>query len=140
MNEKIPGLLGLMRRASAISLGEDNSLETIRDGKGKILILAHDVSDNARRRAENASSGRNVETVELPFSREDFGAALGMSACSMAVVTDLGFADALARLLAAENPGQYGELAERVLSRREKAERRKAQKGKKRVGTRRTNV
>ena len=140
MNEKILGLLGLMRRAGAIALGEDNSLETIRDGKGKILILAHDVSDNARRRAENAASGRNVETAELPASREELGAALGMSACSMAVVTDLGFADALARLLAAENPGQYGELAERVLARREKADRRKAQKGKKRVGTRRTNV
>ena len=130
MNEKILGLLGLMRRAGAIALGEDNSLEAIRDGKGKILILTHDVSDNARRRAENAASGRNVETAELPASREELGKALGMSACS----------DALARLLAAENPGQYGELAERVLARREKADRRKAQKGKKRVGTRRTNV
>ena len=51
MREKILGLLGLMRRAGAISLGEDNSLAAIRDGKGKILILALDVSENARRRA-----------------------------------------------------------------------------------------
>lgn len=140
MSEKILGLLGLMRRAGAVSLGEDNSLEAIRDGKGKILILAHDVSDNARRRAENVSSGRNVEVVGLPYSREELGAALGMNACSMAVVTDLGFADALAKLLAAEDPEAYGELAVSVRDRHEKAVRRKAQKGRKRVGTRRTNV
>ena len=87
MNEKILGLLGLMRRAGAIALGEDNSLEAIRDGKGKILILTHDVSDNARRRAENAASGRNVETAELPASREELGSravwrACGKSACA----------------------------------------------------------
>ena len=140
MKEKILGLLGLMRRAGALSLGEDNSLETIRAGKGKLLLVASDRSDNARRRADNASAGRNVEPVLLPFSREELGGAVGLNACSMAVVTDLGFADALAKLLAEEDSDAYGELAQRVRERKEKAARRKAQKGRKRVGTRRTNV
>ena len=46
------GLLGLMRRAGAISPGEDQAAEAVRAGKGKLLLLASDVSDNARRKAE----------------------------------------------------------------------------------------
>ena len=140
MREKMLGLLGLMRRASAISLGEDNANETVRAGKGKLLLLASDVSDNARRKAENAAAGRHVELVELPFDRETLGSAVGLAGCSVAAVTDLGFAKAFAELLAADAPEQFGELAERVRSRSEKAEKRKTQKGSKRVGTRRTNV
>lgn len=140
MREKILGLLGLMRRANAISPGEDSALEALRAGKGKLLLLAADVSDNARRKAENQAAGRRVELIALPFSRDELGGALGLGGCSMAVITDLGFAGAFTKLLAAEWPEEYGELAARIQGRTEKAARRKAQKGSKQVGTRRTNV
>ena len=139
MREKMLGLLGLMRRASAISPGEDQAAEAVRAGKGKLLLLASDVSDNARRKAENLAAGRSVEPVPLPFDRETLGAALGLGSCSVAAVTDLGFAEAFARLLAAQWPEDYGPLAQRVRERREKAARRKLQKGSKRVGTRRND-
>ena len=140
MTEKAFGLLGLMRRAGALAIGEDNSLEAIRCGKAKLLLLASDVSSNARRRAENVSEGRNLEQIPLDCTREEMGSALGLASCSMAVVTDLGFAGALSAQLAEENPETFGEIAQRVRVRSEKASRRKAQKGTKRVGTRRTNV
>ncbi|MBR5094781.1 MAG: ribosomal L7Ae/L30e/S12e/Gadd45 family protein [Oscillospiraceae bacterium] len=140
MREKILSLLGLMRRASAIALGEDQSADLIRAGKGKLLLLAEDVSENAARRAENTCTGRNIEMVRLHFGREELGKALGVGGCSMAAVSDLGFATALMGLLASQWPEEYGEAAQRVELRKEKAVRRKAQKGKKIVGTRRTNV
>ena len=139
MREKMLGLLGLMRRASAISPGEDQAAEAVRAGKGKLLLLASDVSDNARRKAENLAAGRSVEPVPLPFDRETLGAALGLGSCSVAAVTDLGFAEAFAGLLAVQWPEDYGPLAQRVRERREKAARRKLQKGSKRVGTRRND-
>ena len=139
MREKMLGLLGLMRRAGAISPGEDQAAEAVRAGKGKLLLLASDVSDNARRKAENLAAGRSVEPVPLPFDRETLGAALGLGSCSVAAVTDLGFAEAFAGLLAAQWPEDYGPLAQRVRERREKAARRKLQKGSKRVGTRRND-
>ena len=139
MREKMLGLLGLMRRASAISPGEDQAAEAVRAGKGKLLLLASDVSDNARRKAENLAAGRSVEPVLLPFDRETLGAALGLGSCSVAAVTDLGFAQTLTGLLAAQWPEDYGPLAQRVRERREKAARRKLQKGSKRVGTRRND-
>ena len=140
MREKILGLLGLMRRADAIVPGEDSGLDTVRAGKAKLLLLASDISDNARRKADNALNGRSAERIELFIPREELGPAIGLGSCSVAAVTDLGFAEALMKLLADYAPDDYGEAAERVCARREKAARRKAQKGSKRVGTRRKNV
>ena len=140
MRENLLGLLGLMRRAGAIAPGEDQTADTVRAGKGRLLLLASDVSDNARRKAENLSAGRSVELVPLPFDRETLGAAIGLGSCSLAAVTDLGFAQAFAGLLADQWPETYGELAARVSARSEKAARRKLQKGSKRDGTRKTNV
>ncbi len=139
MSERILGLLGLMRRANAVSLGEDQAGDTVKAGKAKLLLLSSDISDNARRKAENASNGRNVPLVPLPFGREELGAAFGIGGCSVAAVTDLGFALALTERLAEQWPEAYAAAAEAVRLRSEKAARRKAQKGSKRVGTRRTN-
>ena len=140
MREKTLNLLGLMRRAGAIALGEDQSADCVRGGKAKLLLLSSDVADNARRKAENLSEGRNVQMVPLPFDREELGKALGVRGCSVAAVSDLGFADAFMQLLAAQWPEEYEASARAVRQRSEKAARRKAQKGSKRVGTRRTNV
>jgi len=141
MREKILGRMGLMRRASAIAPGEDGALDAVKAGKAKLLLFASDISDNTKRKAENAAEGRNLSLVPLPFDRSELGDALGLASCSVAAVTDLGFADALMKLLAAQWPEQFSEAAQAVRQRREKAARRKTQKGSKRVGTRRrTNV
>ena len=140
MREKILNLLGMMRRANAITIGEDKAAEIVRSGKAKLLLLASDVSENAARKAENLANGRNVQLLSLPFSREELGAALGLGGCSVAAVTDLGFASAWMKLLAAQWPERYAEASKAVEDRREKVVRRKNQKGSKREGTRRTNV
>ena len=140
MREKILNLLGMMRRANAITIGEDKAAEIVRAGKAKLLLLASDVSENAARKAENLANGRNVQLLSLPFDREELGSALGVGGCSVAAVTDLGFASAWMKLLAAQWPERYAEAAKAVEDRRDKAIRRKNQKGSKREGTRRTNV
>ena len=102
MREKILNLLGMMRRANAITIGEDKAAEIVRAGKAKLLLLASDVSENAARKAENLANGRNVQLLSLPFDREELGGALGVGGCSVAAVTDLGFASAWMKLLAAQ--------------------------------------
>jgi ribosomal protein L7Ae-like RNA K-turn-binding protein len=140
MTEKMLGLLGLMRRAGAVAIGEDQCADAIRAGKGKLLILAEDASEHARRKMESLSSGRNIETAALDASRETLGAALGLGSCAVAVITDLGFAEAFARLLSAQWPERFADMAQRVQSRKEKAQRRKTEKGTKQEARRRTNV
>lgn len=144
MSDKNLSLLGLMRRASAIEIGEENAGSAVRGGKAKLLLLASDASENAVKRAEGFAYGRNVLTVQLPYTKAEISAAVGLAGCSMAAVTDLGFANSLMGSLAAEMPEKYGELAAETAKRFEKAARRKktAEAGgrNKRNGKRRTSV
>lgn len=121
MRENILKLMGLMRRANAIAIGEVNSGSAARDGKAKLLLVAADASANARKRAEGFSSGRDLQMVELPFSKEELSANLGVNGCSMAAVTDPGFARALMKALAEEWP-EYAAAAEETAARQKKAE------------------
>lgn len=143
MREKALKLLGLMRRANAIQPGEDRAGDAVQAGKAKLLLLASDAADNARRRAEHSVNGRRVQLIELPFDRAELGEALGLGSCAMAAVTDLGFANALTELLAGIDPARYAGAAAETARRRDKAQRRKketeALKRTERNGKRRTN-
>ena len=69
---------------------------------------------------------------------------MGVSGCSMAAVTDIGFANALMKTLAAISPEEYSPLAEETERRLARAQRRageaKAHERNKRTGKRRTNI
>ena len=144
MDDKAMGLLGLMRRAGAIQIGEDNTGETVRAGRARLLLLAADAPENAVQRAERFSYGRRVLTVPLDYTRGELGHALGVSGCTMAAVTDIGFADALMSALKLQQPEKYGELADIMRQRQQKALRRKREKsackGGKRNARRRTDA
>ena len=47
MDDRAIGLIGLMRRAGAIEIGEDNSGSAVSTGKAKLLLTAADASENA---------------------------------------------------------------------------------------------
>ena len=95
MNDKALGLLGLMRRANAVQIGEVNTGKAVRAGKAKLVVLADDASANARKRAEGFVYGRGVPIMTIPYLKEQISAAVGVPGCSMLAVTDSGFANAL---------------------------------------------
>ena len=144
MEDKALGLLGLMRRARALEPGTDSACDAVRDGKAKLLLLSADINDNARRKAENVSNGRRVLVQNVHYSRSELASALGLADCSMVAVTNIGFANALAKILAANDSQRYGELSAELEKRNSKAERRRketAQRAEsKRNGKRRTEV
>lgn len=144
MSERLLNMLGLMRKAGAIEIGETNTGGICRAGKAKLLLLAADASENAQSRASGFVRGRNVITVKLPFTKSEVSAHVGLNGCSMAAVTDIGFANAFIKTLSQEYPGVYDECASEVEQRFSKAERRKkeaaARERNKRNGKRRTNV
>ncbi len=117
MRERILNNLGLMRRASAIAIGEENTGTAARSGAAKLVCLAADASDNARKRAEGFVYGREIPLLTLPFSKAEIAAHVGLSGCSMAAVTDGGFAGALVKNLAAGWPEDYGPVAGELLER-----------------------
>ena len=144
MREKTLNLLGLMRKANTIAVGETNTGGAVRAGKAKLLLLAADASDNARSRARGFTHGRDVVTVTLPFTKDEIAAHVGASGCAMAAITDIGFANAFMKSLAAAVPDGYDESAAEIQRRFEKADRRKkeaaAHEKNKRIGKRRNNV
>lgn len=144
MREKTLNLLGLMRKANAIAVGETNTGGAVRAGKANLLLLASDASDNARSRARGFTHGRDVVTVTLPFTKDEIAAHVGVSSCAMAAITDIGFANAFMKSLAAAVPEGYDESTAEIQRRFEKADRRKkeaaAHEKNKRIGKRRNNV
>lgn len=144
MREKTLNLLGLMRKANAIAVGETNTGGAVRAGKAKLLLLAADASDNARSRARGFTHGRDVVMVTLPFTKDEIAAHVGVSGCAMAAITDIGFTNAFMKSLAAAVPEGYDESTAEIQRRFEKADRRKkeaaAHEKNKRIGKRRNNV
>lgn len=144
MREKTLNLLGLMRKANAIAVGETNTGGAVRAGKAKLLLLAADAADNARSRARGFTHGRDIVTVTLPFTKDEIAAHVGVSGCAMAAITDIGFANAFMKSLAAAVPEGYDESTAEIQRRFEKADRRKkeaaAHEKNKRIGKRRNNV
>ena len=144
MEDKALGLLGLMRRAGAVQIGEDKAFDAIPDGKVRLLLLSTDASDRSRRRAEAMTNGRRFQLIETHYTREALGQALGVGSCAVAAVTDLGFANALMKELSAQLPERYAAPAEETAKRLEKADRRRREtaerKGSKRNVKRRTEV
>ena len=144
MREKTLNLLGLMRRANAIAVGETNTGAAVKAGKAKLVLVASDASDNARHRAENFIAGRNTIKIDLPFTKAELSNGLGLPGCSMAAVTDVGFSNALVKLLNELSGGMYQTEGEELQKRCMKAERRKAEskahERNKRIGKRRTKA
>ena len=113
MRDRILGLLGLMRKANAAAIGETDTGAAVRGGKAKLLLLASDASDNAKKRAETFVYGRGVKITVLPFEKQEISAAVGKGGCSMLAVCDAGFAGALMKLLD-EYDAQMRETSEQV--------------------------
>ena len=143
MTDKALKLLGLMRPAGAVEIGADRAAEAARAGKARVVLLASDATETAERKAAYALEGRSALKLKLPFTREELSGALGVGDCTMAAVTDMGFAAAFVKQLAAEDPDGYADAAAALAAKSEKQRRRRSEKGTKGQaktnGTRRTN-
>lgn len=105
--------IGIARKAGAVDIGETNSGAAVRAGKARLLILAADASDNARRRAENFVYGTDTPLVRVPYSKEELTDITGVAGCSMAAFTDTGLASAFMSDLSKNNEG-FSEVASQL--------------------------
>jgi ribosomal protein L7Ae-like RNA K-turn-binding protein len=120
MNEKALGLLGLMRKAGMIELGEMNVGAAVHERRAKLLILASDAGENAKKRAEGFAGGHNVPLAALELSKDELSGCLGKANTVMAAITDFGFALSFLKILA-EADGRYSEIYDTVSKRSERS-------------------
>lgn len=107
--------------------------DAVKAGHVRVLCVASDASDNARKRARGWLEGRRALYVELPYTKEELSSALGKSGCSMAACTDFGLASAFLKALA-EKDEAYAELSAEMARRSAKAAYRKARGPKRKPG------
>ena len=119
--------LGIARMSGNIEIGEDNAKALVKEGKARLLIVASDTSDAAKRRADGYVYGFSTPLLEVPFTKEEISRAVGKPGCSMAAIRDLGLTTSFVRALSEEYGAAYTELAQTMEA---KAERAKARKGK----------
>lgn len=116
--------LGIARKANKLEIGEDFTAVAARTKKARIIVVASDASDNAKRKAANFSQTNNIPIVELKYTRQELGTVLDKAFPAMAAITDIGIASAFINKLKEESVG-YEALAEELAVKAEKTKRRR---------------
>ena len=125
MHTELLSTLGLCKRAGMLAVGEEPVEAVARARDARVILLAADASENTVRRAAHFAEAGQCLWLRLPFSKDEFGRAVGRTSCAVAAVTDIGFAAALVRRLAQENPDAYKDAAERLELKARRASERK---------------
>ena len=112
--EHILSLIGLAKKAGRVEIGEEPVGSAARSKKARVILIAEDAADASVRRARSFADAGNCLYLTIPAGKDDLGRCLGRTSCAMAAVTDIGFADAIVKKLAAMQPEVYGDAAEKI--------------------------
>lgn len=99
---KVLHLLSLAQRSGRIASGEFMTEKAVKDGRGKLVIIAGDASDNTKKKFKNMSTFYRVPVAELS-TKDELGHAIGRSERSSLALMDDGFADAVQKALGTYN-------------------------------------
>jgi ribosomal protein L7Ae-like RNA K-turn-binding protein len=111
---RIRGLLGLARRARALTIGSRDTRSALRKGRIHLVVLAGDGSPRDRERIERIAAEEGVP-VRSVATRDELGAWIGFGAVSVLGLTDRRLAETVRRgrdetqdAAASESPGTGG--------------------------------
>lgn len=91
---KVLGMIGLAKRAGKITSGEFLCEKTIKNGQSRLIIIASDISDNAKTAVVNSCRHYGVEYIEYSSSSE-LGKAIGADSRMIVSVNDDSFKNAI---------------------------------------------
>ena len=126
--DNVLNMVGLALRAKRLEVGEEPAGAACRARDCRLLLLARDAADNTFRRALHFAGAGQCLWLSLPYTKEELGAAVGRTACAMAAVTDVGFAEAIAGKLAAADPEKYGQTAQQLQVKAQRAAQRRRER------------
>ena len=119
MTEQVLSLLGLAKKAGRVEVGEEPVGAAARAKKARVILVAQDAGPSSQRRA--------FLCLTLPADKDALGRSLGRSSVAMCAVTDIGFAGAIAKKLAAMDGGKYGAAAAQLDVKAQRAMERRAE-------------
>jgi len=122
------GIVGLAFKAKKLAAGDQAVTDAVADKRARLICTAVDAServiDGARRMPERC----NGLYVDTPFTRAEFGQALGLAECGIIAFLDPGFAWSFGKRLYEIDKARYGALLEALEFRKDRAEHRRAKK------------
>lgn len=125
MNENILNMIGLALRAGRLEVGEEPVGAACRARSCRLILVASDAAGNTLRRVRHFADAGQCLFITVPATKEELGSAVGRTACAMAALTDVGFAEAVVKKLAAIDPQKYGETAEKLSVKAKRAQQRR---------------
>ncbi len=137
--EHVLSMIGLAKKAGRVEIGEEPVGAAARARKARIILTASDAAPSSVRRAQSFADHGNCPLLTIPARKDELGRCLGRTSVAMAAVTDIGFADAIVKKLAALDEGfrpvseELAVKAARALARRQEQARheKKLRRGKK---------
>lgn len=95
---KIYSLLGLAMKGHNLVSGETQTLEAVKKGSARLVVIAEDASDNTRKLFTDKCSYYNVP-VFIWGTKESLGRAIGKDMRSSVGICNAGLANSLINLL-----------------------------------------
>lgn len=130
MDDELLGLLGLCKKAGKLALGEDEAANAALAHKARLVLISADAAGNTAEKAQRAAGEGNAPCFRVDLTKAQLGSAVGRAQCAVLAVTDVGFAAAAMKKLAAADPHRYGEISERLEHKAAKTVRRRKEKQK----------
>ena len=121
--DKLLNLIGLAKKAGKLEVGEEPVGAAARSQHARLILIASDAAENTRRRAKHFGDAGECICIEIPATKE----ALGRTSCALLALTDIGFAEAIAKKLAESDEAHYGEAAKRLSVKAARAAERRAE-------------
>lgn len=127
MIQQVLSMLGLAKRAGRVEIGEEPVAAAVRARKARVLLVAGDAGPSSQRRAFSFAQTGGCLCLTIPADKDALGWALGRTSVAMCAVTDIGFADAIVKKLAAMEPERYGPAAAQLDIKAQRAMERRAE-------------
>ena len=104
-------MLGLAKKAGRVEIGEEPVGAAARAKKARVILVAQDAGPSSQRRAFSFAEAGACLCLTVPADKDALGRALGRTSVAMCAVTEIGFAGAVVKKLAAMDPERYGAAA-----------------------------
>lgn len=98
INNKVLSLIGLATKAGKIVSGEFATEKSVKTGKGLLVLVAEDASENTRKKFQNMCDFYEVP-MYLLSDKESLGRAMGKEFRASAAIQDENFARAIMKAL-----------------------------------------
>ncbi|MBR7146386.1 MAG: ribosomal L7Ae/L30e/S12e/Gadd45 family protein, partial [Oscillospiraceae bacterium] len=122
--DKVLSMLGLAKKAGRLEVGEEPVGAAARARDARLIVVAEDAAENTVRRERHFADAGQCLWVKVPATKDALGRAVGRTSCAMVALTDVGFAEAAAKKLAAIDE-RFTETAQKLSIKAQRAEARR---------------